>query len=204
MNGLRPEFSAPQAEVVLTRRRFARTRAVSRFSANQIRRLLRRPTVPSATLAIPLELVWLPQYWVRFVVEDRSKTKRFEAIVCGYGQGAAACDLSRQQWQPLDGPTAMSASLAETTARQQARDGLTATMMQAPRWSNRSIVGEPVSELIGYPYWVYYYQRRGDKLDIKLLDAMTGRVAGPKAKAAFLAALAHQKRVAAMPDEAPQ
>jgi hypothetical protein len=204
VNGLRPKFSAQQAEVVLTRRRFARTRAVLRFSANLIRRLLRRPTAPSATLAIPLELVWLPQYWVRFVVEDSRKTKRFEAIVCGHSQGAAACDLSRQQWQSIDGPAAMPASLAETVARQQARDGLTATMMQAPKWSNRNIVGDAVSELIGYPYWVYYYRRRGDKLDIKLLDAMTGRVAGPKAKAAFLAALAHQKRVAATSDEAPR
>lgn len=198
MNGLRPEFSAQQAETVLTRRRFARTRAILRF----ITRPLRRPAGQSGAPAIPLELVWLPQYWIRFVVDDGAKTKRFEAMVCGHGQGAVAVDLSRRAWQPIDGDAALPESLTEADATEQARDGLTATMMQAPKWSNRTVVGEPVSKLIGYPYWVYYYRRRGDKLDIKLLDAMTGRVAGPKAKAAFLAALAHQQRVARASDEA--
>ncbi len=197
MNGLRPTVEADEATATLTRRRFARTRGVVG--------VLIRPLVPRGndSSGERLELLWLPNYWVRFAVADGAKTKRFEALVCGHGQGAVAVDLSRQTWQTIDSSDTFAESLATTVAIEQAHDGLKAAMVRAPKWSSRAVVGEPQCELIGYPYWVYYYRRRGDKLDVRLLDAMTGRLAGPKAKAAFLAALAHQKRGAAMTDESP-
>ena len=56
----------------------------------------------------------------------------------------------------------------------------------------RSRAGKPLppktlrAELLSYPYWVYYYQRRPGLIDIKVLDAATGRPVGNKIKLGVL------------------
>jgi hypothetical protein len=44
-------------------------------------------------------------------------------------------------------------------------------------------------EIVQHPFWAYYFRRLGGKLDVKLLDAVTGSLAGPKGKVALIAAL---------------
>ena len=59
----------------------------------------------------------------------------------------------------------------------------------------RLLVDErPEVKVVQYPFWAYYFRRPGGKLDVKLLDAVTGSIAGPKDKVALLKALAQRER----------
>lgn len=49
-------------------------------------------------------------------------------------------------------------------------------------------------EPVAHPYWVYYVPRAGDRLDVRLLDAVSGRPVALRLKLAFLAALLTQRR----------
>ena len=84
--------------------------------------------------------------------------------------------------------------LDEQDAARIARKQLLATIMR--QRSNRE---KPAPEqvlgvdLIHWPIWVYYYERRPGRLDIRVLDAVTGSKPGPRLKTAVLAAFTSAK-----------
>jgi len=79
------------------------------------------------------------------------------------------------------------ALLDEAAAENIAREELMKVILR-----RRSRAGKPLptktlrAELLSYPYWVYYYQRRPGLIDIKVLDAATGRPVGNKIKIGIL------------------
>lgn len=76
----------------------------------------------------------------------------------------------------LDGPA----------AEKLARSSLVTYILRRRSQSGKPIPGDTQSvEPLRWPYWVVYH-RRGKLLDIKLLDAATGRTAGGKLKLAVL------------------
>ena len=50
------------------------------------------------------------------------------------------------------------------------------------------------SDLLLYPFWVYYYERKPGALDILIEDAVTGAKGGAKTKAAILNAFKAQEK----------
>jgi hypothetical protein len=132
-----------------------------------------------------LELVYLPSY----LVEIGSQRLAVQALVDAFEGHAVLVDLSSAAWR--EETTPFVPTLSFQRADELARD-LLARLRPLRR---RGAVNAPCSriELIGYPYWAYYYQRRAGKLDAKLLDALTGAAAGPRMKIALLAALASVK-----------
>ncbi len=70
-----------------------------------------------------------------------------------------------------------------------ARTQLTTAILRGSGWGSAPRLGDVLeSDVVGYPFWVYYFERRRGRLDIKLLDAVTGRSPGPKTKATLLQA----------------
>ena len=162
-----------------------------------------------------LEQLWLPYFLVRFELRSADKTQRAHVLVCG-GEGTAqVADETALRFAPSpetddNGPPApppadaasharptstraprvFPATLSASDAVSRARHTLEVALLSSVRWSRRWPDVQLLDvEAVGYPFWVYYFPRRGGMLDAALLDAVTGRRAGPKAKVALLAAL---------------
>ena len=51
-------------------------------------------------------------------------------------------------------------------------------------------------DLLHWPIWVYYYERQPGRLDIRVLDAVTGSKPGPRVRVSLLDAFAAAKKKA--------
>ncbi len=182
---LRPQVPV---EVAHTRLGVTRFRKVSTLA-----RLLAHVRGKSPRKFDHLELLYLPTYAVTLTGQDHTGH-----LLCDAYEGhATPVDLVEAQWdedsRPLEFLPRLNPDQAELATRE---------AMARMRWGKTVSVTAPASmttriELIGYPYWAYYYQRRFGKLDAKLLDGFTGRLAGPRAKVALLKALASKPGAAA-------
>lgn len=66
---------------------------------------------------------------------------------------------------------------------------LNAVMLQRAHGGMRPVVeGVICTELLYRPYWVLYYERWRSRLDIRILDAVTGQIAGARTKDGILRA----------------
>ena len=144
-----------------------------------------------------LEPLCLPTFLVSFEkpVNNKGAVRTMGSLVDGHGATCSICDLDTMRWDEPNAhsePTEsfeprLSPKEAEAIARQQLR----LLLLRRPGWRRKVETPDPKrSELIDYPYWVYYYQRRRALLDVKILDAVTGEVTGPKIKTSLLDALA--------------
>lgn len=70
-----------------------------------------------------------------------------------------------------------------------AREGLLKWILRHHRSRKMSVSALLRVELLRYPFWVYYYQRRRGLLDIRIVDGATGEQPGPKMKYAVVRAL---------------
>jgi hypothetical protein len=86
-------------------------------------------------------------------------------------------------------------AISETQAAELARKGLLKYVISQRGQLNKPVV-DAVEEtrLYHFPIWVYYFRRQGRFLDIKVLDARTGKSAGAKMRVAVLNALVAAKR----------
>ncbi len=83
-------------------------------------------------------------------------------------------------------PPALTPEEAERVARRE----LVGTLIRLRGNRKRFEPGDTVGiELIHYPYWVYYFERRRGRLDMRVLDALTGEKPGHRLKLAMLEAL---------------
>jgi len=136
-----------------------------------------------------LETVWLPHYHVRIETVLKGACSDVDTLVGGHEGGFAVMDLADVPDLVDVDELAFRPAIDEAKAIEIARTGLMTALMRSPGWRARPTVG-PVRhiELLQYPFWVYYYQRRRSRLDIKVLDAVTGQMPGPKLKCAILTA----------------
>jgi len=85
--------------------------------------------------------------------------------------------------------------LDETAAAAAARAGLQKHILRRRGQINKPVI-EGVDQILlyYYPVWVYYYRRRRRYIDIKVLDAVTGKPAGAKVRVGVLNALVASRR----------
>jgi hypothetical protein len=85
--------------------------------------------------------------------------------------------------------------ITETQAVDLARKGLLKFVISQRGQINKPVVDE-LEEVRPYhfPLWIYYFRRQGRFLDIKVLDARTGKSAGAKMRVAVLQALVSQRK----------
>ncbi|NUM54960.1 MAG: hypothetical protein HUU46_15035 [Candidatus Hydrogenedentes bacterium] len=147
----------------------------------------RKPLAPARALPY-LELVWMPQYLMTFAMHGIRGPETACVTVDAYSSQFALFFAENQVRSGVpDGELPepdLSPARAEATARANAHKWL----LRYHR-VRRLTIGALVSiEVLRYPFWVYYYQRRRGLLDVRIADAVTGELPGSKTKYAIVRA----------------
>jgi hypothetical protein len=168
--------------------------------------LLARP-VRVATLSSPetritpfVERLWMPAYAVCLhAVSSKGDRRVWTSVeaVCGEFtlfdciEDLVPIDLDKDWFPP---------EITETQAVDHARKGLLKYVISQRGQLNKPLA-DAVEEIRPYhfPLWVYYFRRQGRFLDIKVLDARTGKSAGAKMRVAVLNAMVAARKAALFP-----
>lgn len=132
----------------------------------------------------------MPAFAIRIQSITKNSAKSVWTSVDGWVGECSILDCA-DALAELDVPEQhLSPKLDEVAAVKAARAGLLRYILAQRGQMNKPTVGE-VEEirLYHYPVWVYFYRRAGRYLDIKVLDACTGKSAGAKVRVAVLNAL---------------
>lgn len=201
MRFLKPTVSAKHAWRVLHRVPLRRTRRLIRFCASLFhssRNSNEASRPQQSTGRLPyLELVWLPHYVLTFEAILRGQSHALNMVVGGHEPTTRIIDLSAAEWESARDREWFPPSIPEDEAVPIARRAVLAWMLRSPGWGRKPELSEAKGvELVQCPYWAYYFARRGNMLDVNLLDATTGRPGGTKTKLSLLKALAAAKETA--------
>lgn len=136
-----------------------------------------------------LELLWLPYYLITWHVESKERSRKIATLVGGHERNFSLFDPEASV-ETLENGEFFEPAVTRDDALDISMTGLWRAVLNH-RQNKRLLVGKrPDVEIVQYPFWTYYFSRLGGKLDVKLLDAVTGSLAGPKGKVALLTALA--------------
>ena len=140
------------------------------------------------------ELVWLPYYIVPVKVRSRRGEGEITVSVDGCSGSFAVFEMHADIVEgDIEGETFPPKLDAQDAARI-ARKQLLATIMRQRSNRDKPAPEEVLDvDLLYWPVWVYYYERRRGRLDIRVLDAVTGSKPGPRLKTAVLAAFTAKK-----------
>ncbi len=181
MKLLAPRISLPVARRRLRRRRGIKIRAWLARTGAQRRGRKRHQRI---------ELVRLPAYCVAFRVFDGTRHGEIELLVDAHVASVRRFTATESDWCESDSGKLFAPALAAAAARRAAHEQLLAILLREPGWLRQQPqISEASIELVQYPYWVYYWRRPSGMLDVRLLDAWTGELAGTKVRLAFLDAL---------------
>lgn len=142
-----------------------------------------------------MERVWMPAYLVTFAIKSPRGDSDLTCFVDACSGSFALFDMHESLSDSPELSTPHAATLAEREAEEIARQELLKVILRRRSRAGKPVPGETLSiEILSYPYWVYYYHRRSDIIDIRVLDAATGRLVGNKIKLAILDAFKAEAR----------
>ena len=146
--------------------------------------------------ALPyVEIVWLPSYRVTIETVAKKTVRPVDTLVGGHDGQFALVDLANLTIEHRTDRGHFPPTLDRQQAVDVARSGLVSAILRSAGWGAKPSIGQTHDvELLQYPFWAYYFERSTGLLDVKLLDAVTGKIAGSKVKASLLAALLDAKR----------
>lgn len=142
-----------------------------------------------------IELVWLPYYLFDIAYYTR-KDNGIATISVEAHEGNFAIfqmhqDLHTSQVNGDVFPPLMTEKEAELHGRRE----LVRTILRRRGNRQKPMLGDTTgSDMFYYPYWVYYFERRGGRIDIVVVDAVDGQNAGVKHKAAVIKAFTAAER----------
>ncbi len=174
-----------QAVAILARDRF---RLLKRL-------LLRRPAAPVNESRV--HLIWMPHYLIDLEIESVKGTAVQQVTLDAWGEVFALWnfELPPETGQP-DGES-FPPRLDEATAVSKATLSLTGTTLHMRGQKGKPQVNRHTAiRLLYYPYWVYYFERRPGRYDIRVVDGVIGELPGNQMKRAILEAF-----IAASPDK---
>lgn len=150
-----------------------------------------------AAVPVKAECVWLPVYLVTIPIIERRATADFQCSVDGLSGAFAFFAMPEAIVSEDTAGEGFAPRLTAEDAERIARASLVTAMLRRRRKSATAQLGEsgPV-ELLRWPYWVFYH-RRGETMDIDVIDAATGERAGHKIKVGLLDAFRTAARGAA-------
>ena len=149
---------------------------------------------PALSVAKPLphiELVWMPYYVIDVGLEGPHGADSIRISVDGYeGQFSVYPFESDARDGDVEGAAFVPALTPEEALRF-ATAGALNWLLLNQRKRRMTPGAMRVIELLRYPFWVYYYQRRRGLLDLRIVDAVTGERTGSKTKTAIVRAFQH-------------
>lgn len=137
-----------------------------------------------------MECVWLPYYRMTVTLESRSGEGTLEAVIDGYNGSLmiVSTDRAAVEGMPPDAqhfPARLTPDEAMTVARHEITAKALSQRGSARRPHVKAIA---TTAMLYWPYWIYYFERRAGRLDIRLLDGLTGERPGHKLKSSVLTA----------------
>lgn len=174
---LPPQLSKDDAIEVLSRRRFTLLQRLAFRSAA-------RPVNPSH-----VHLLWMPHYLIDLNIES-PKGKAIQRVTLDSYSGAFSL------WN-IDAPPTVGLPDGESFAPRMNVDAgvrraivaLTNTTLHMRGQKGKPhVTGYSAVQLLYYPYWVYYFERKKGRLDIKIVDGAMGERPGNQIKRAILEA----------------
>ncbi len=144
-----------------------------------------------------MEVVWLPCYWMKIEATRKGTSRPVDVLVGGCDGQFTLADLSGVTYESHPDVQPFVPVIDDAEADRIARSGLVSAVLRSPGWRAKPTIGQTLqAELLQYPFWVYTFERRRGRLDIKVLDALTGALPGPKTKASILRAFVDARRSA--------
>ena len=128
---------------------------------------------------------------------DPRRVRDVAATVEAYSGSFALFDDRTASREPEADRPCFPPQIEPEDAAEIARNGLQVALLRGRRGQRNAVVGQVRRvDILQYPFWVYYYERRKNRLDIKILDAVTGGPPGPKVRTSLLAAILAAHRAA--------
>lgn len=134
-----------------------------------------------------IELIWFPHYLIPIRLTT-PKVESWQTVSVEGGSGAFAIfDVEDEVKNGVPNARLYPPKLSEADAVKEGRNRLLRTIMHQRSRGAKPKLGETGAvRLLQYPYWVFYYERRRKFVDVKVVDAIMGRRAGAKTRAAVL------------------
>jgi len=169
--------------------RIGHDEAVKRLERRRFCLVPRRSTTFASSRLPYLELVWLPYYVTTIEVNSKAGTGHVTASVEGYSGAFALFDINKLDFEDTADRECFTPLMTAENAAEIARTRLVRTAFQVRRGIKNLRLGSGCAvEIVQYPYWVYYYERRRGRLDIRVLDAVTGSKSGQQIRISLLTA----------------
>ncbi len=177
--------SADEARAFFTRRRWR----------NLFGALLPKETVTATGTRLPkLEQVWLGYYQIDLQVRI-GRTPAVQSVSVEGHSGAFALFALHETLQdtPLEGP-AFAPAIPEDEAVLIGREECLKNVLRRRSQQKKPAIEETLgTRIFYYPYWVWYFTRRG-RLDIRLMDAYTAGPGGNRTRSGLLSAFVRQRK----------
>ncbi len=157
----------------------------------------RRDSAGPETRRLPYtEKIWFPYHIFTFEMTSRKDPGVMQVSVEAWSGAFAIFQLGEHLSEsPIPEGEVFSPKLSIESCEPLARDNLIHTIMrQRSRIGGKPVPGDIIErETIHYPLWVFYYARKKDVIDIKLVDGMSGRQSGHRTRSGVLEAFVAKK-----------
>lgn len=168
------------------------------FLKRRIFDLFRRQSTQTNTNLPRLEQIWFPYYLLEYALQYPDKTGTMTITVEAWSGAFALFDDTDggvMHGQPDDEHDLFPPSLTLEEAEKFGRDGLVRAILHQRRRRVRPTPGDVLrAELLYYPLWVWYFERRPGFIDIKVRDAHNGKSVGGRTRRGIMDAFAAKAR----------
>lgn len=151
-----------------------------------------------------LEIAWFPYYLVTMEAVVKSSPQDVTTMVGALDGRVTLIRVTDLKFAAQVDAEPFPPKLSEAEAVERARNFLLSALLRSPQWAAKTTLGQVRRvDLVHYPFWVYYFERRPGRLDVRILDAVTGQRVGAGVKGVFLEAVVTSTRSETCP-KSPQ
>lgn len=141
-----------------------------------------------------LELLYLPHYLIGFRVGSLNTEGEIDVSVEAHSGSFAIFQMNEDLAESAKLKEWFRPKLTQEEALEIGRRELVASILRRRGNREKPPVGEPLSiDLFYYPYWVWYFERKKETIDIALMDAARGVKGGDRTRVGVLSCLSNHE-----------
>ncbi len=134
-----------------------------------------------------IERIWIPHYRIDFSVVSKKGPGKVSVSVEACSGCFAFFQMHDGLVEAAPGEECLPILLPEEDAIRHGRSDLLKAIMRRRSQENKPIIQEALdAQVFHYPFWVYYFKRRGKYIDIRLMDAYSGERGGNRTRQGVL------------------